>query len=99
MTIRMISRDPNVGFSILLRMTSLKIGRLLDDCCRNRGMTGYKSYSDSYKQSYSDLFRVSIDPRVKPEGDRKESVSEGDGSESVPRWTEKRVFLRMTVCI
>ena len=36
------------------------------------------SYSDSYKQSYSDLFRVSIDPRVKPEGDRKESVPEGD---------------------
>jgi len=36
------------------------------------------SYLDSYKQSYSDLFRVSIDPRVKPEGDRKESVPEGD---------------------
>ena len=36
------------------------------------------SYLDSYKQSYSDLFRVSIDPRVKPVGDRKESVPEGD---------------------
>ena len=37
-----------------------------------------QSYSDTYNQSYSDLFRVSIDPRVKPEGDRKDSVSEGD---------------------
>ena len=36
------------------------------------------SYSDTYKLSYSDLFRVSIDPRVKPEGDRKESMPEGD---------------------
>jgi len=42
-----------------------------------------KLYSDNFfLLSYSDLFRVSIDPRVKPEG---------DGSESVPRVTEKRV--------
>ena len=39
MTRRMISRDPHVGFSILLRMTNFKIGRSLDDCLRNRGMT------------------------------------------------------------
>ena len=45
---------------------------------RSNSDTSKQSYSDSYKQSYSDLFRVSIDPRVKPEGDRKESVSEGD---------------------
>ena len=31
-------------------------------------------------KSYSDLFRVSMDPRVKPEGDGRESVSEGDNS-------------------
>ena len=38
-----------------------------------------------FKQSNSDLFRVSIDPRVKPEGDRKESVPEGDEiRENVP---------------
>ena len=35
---KIISRDPHVGYSILLRMTILKIGRSLDDCLRNRGM-------------------------------------------------------------
>ena len=48
-----------------------------------------QSYSDNPKQSYSDLFRVSIDPRVKPEGDRKESVHEGDRKESVPEGDER----------
>jgi len=49
-----------------------------------------QSYSDTSKQPYSDLFRVSIDPRVKPEGDRKESVSEGDERrKSVPRVTRE----------
>ena len=49
------------------------------------------SYSDSYKLSYSDLFRVSIDPRVKPEGDRKESVPEGDERrKNVPEGDERR---------
>jgi len=48
------------------------------------------SYSDSYKLSYSDLFRVSIDPRVKPEGDRKESVPEGDERrKNVPEGDER----------
>jgi len=44
------------------------------------------SYSDTYNQSYSDLFRVSIDPRVKPEGDRKESVLEGDERGRKPQY-------------
>jgi len=48
-----------------------------------------QSYSDTYNQSYSDLFRVSIDPRVKPEGDRKESVHEGYRKESVPEGGRK----------
>ena len=59
------------------------IGSPLDDCLRNRGMTGYKSYSD--------LFRVSMDPRVKPEGDRKESVLESDNFYKVmPRFGTNR---------
>jgi len=36
---------------------------------------------NEFVMSYSDLFRVSIDPRVKPEGDRKECVIEGDRKE------------------
>ena len=36
------------------------------------------------------LLRVSIDPRVKPEGDRKESVPEGDRKESVSEDDEIR---------
>jgi len=35
------------------------------------------------------LLRVSIDPRVKPEGDRKESVPEGDRKENVPEGDRK----------
>ena len=47
------------------------IGRSLEFFATQKiGMTGYKSYSD--------LFRVFIDPRVEPEGDRNESVPEGD---------------------
>ena len=53
------------------------------------------SYSDTYKLSYSDLFRVSIDPRVKPEGDRKESVSEGDERGRKPQYDNlKKSLLR-----
>ena len=36
---KIVGRDPHVGFSMLLRMTYFKIGRSLDDCLRNRGMT------------------------------------------------------------
>ena len=38
----------------------------------------YGCVEDNMNLSYSDLFRVFIDPRVEPEGDRKESVLEGD---------------------
>ena len=34
-------------------------------------------------KSYSDLFRVSMDPRVKPEGDGRECVYEDDGLNNV----------------
>jgi len=37
-----------------------------------------QSNSDDYKLSYSDLFLVSIDPRVKPEGDCRRKTPEGD---------------------
>ena len=36
---KIISRDPHVSPLDFLRMTILKIGRSLDDCLRNRGMT------------------------------------------------------------
>ena len=36
---KIISRDPHVSPLDFLRMTMLKIGRSLDDCLRNRGMT------------------------------------------------------------
>ena len=39
MTIRVFGRDPHVSPLDFLRMTMLKIGRSLDDCLRNLGMT------------------------------------------------------------
>ena len=44
---------------------------------------------NKFVMSYSDLFRVSIDPRVKPEGDRKECVIEGDRKECVAKGDER----------
>jgi len=49
----------------------------------------YGCVEDNMNLSYSDLFRVSMDPRVEPEGNRKESVPEGDRKESVPEGDRK----------
>ena len=50
-----------------------------------------KSYSDNFfLLSYSDLFRVSIDPRVKPEGDGRGMMPEGDGRGLVPEGVGKK---------
>ena len=41
---KIIGRDPHVSPSDFLRMTIFKIGRPLDDCLRNRGMTVNNKY-------------------------------------------------------
>ena len=55
-----------------------------------------KSYSDNFfLLSYSDLFRVSIDPRVKPEGDGRKMVIEDDGRGMIPEDDRKKECARV----
>ena len=60
-----------------------------DDC---KKICGYNQ-----GRSYSDLFRVSIDPRVKPEGDGREKEPEGDEVRKCPRMTGERKCPMMTM--
>ena len=46
--------------------------------------------SSFFSRSYSCLTRVSIDPRVKPEGDGREKEPEGDGREKEPEGDGKK---------
>ena len=67
---KIIDRDPYVSPMDFLRITILKIGRSLDVFWRKRGMT-----FDTVILGQQRLTRVSIDPRVKLEGDKSSKSS------------------------
>ena len=79
---KIIDRDPYVRFSILYRMIVKKYLRKI----RVTLSTGILGHIIFYR-SYSDLFRVSIDPRGKLEGDCRRKSPWMTGERKSPRIT------------